>query len=140
MYSPNHLLLISQFYILFELLQKQAAAARRNGVGGRIGNTMPTAPNPPQTRPVTSHINLENLFPFFLQRALACSFRSHTVIHYNPWPHYLVSLHFWQIPYTSMRCPVGLNFVVAATFFVISFTVISSRSVMVPHFKQIRFM
>jgi hypothetical protein len=44
-----------------------------------------------------------------------------------------VLLHFWQIPYTSMRCPFGLNFVAAATLFAISLVVRSSKSVMLPH-------
>ena len=58
---------MSQLYSLVELLQKQAAAAIRNGVVGRIGNTMPIAPKLKQTRPEMSHSALVTLFPFFLQ-------------------------------------------------------------------------
>jgi len=90
-----------------------------------------------KTRPATSSSILVTLFP------LACSLRFEKP-DYCPWkacPRYLVivSLHFWQIPYMSTRCPVGLNFAVAETFFVISSIVVSSMSVILPHFRQIRF-
>jgi hypothetical protein len=43
-----------------------------------------------------------------------------------------ILLHFGQMPYTSMRCPFGLNLVAAETLSDISFAVGSSKSSMFP--------
>ena len=66
MYSPNHLLFSNHLYIFGELLQKQAAEARRKGVVGKIGSTIPIAPKTRQIMPMLSHSALEILWPAFL--------------------------------------------------------------------------
>lgn len=66
MYSPNHLLFSSQLYILDELLQKQAAAAKRKGVVGKIGSAIPIAPKNRQIMPAINHSALVTFCPFFL--------------------------------------------------------------------------
>jgi hypothetical protein len=70
MYSPNHLLFSSQLYILVELLQKHAAAAKRNGVVGKIGSTIPIAPKHTQINPARSQSAFAIVIfcPLFSQR------------------------------------------------------------------------
>jgi hypothetical protein len=70
MYSPNNLLSSSQLYILDELLQKQAAEAKRKGVVGKIGSTIPIAPKTRQIMPAISHSTLVTFCPFFLHSAI----------------------------------------------------------------------
>jgi hypothetical protein len=53
-------------YILDELLQKQAAEAKRKGVVGKIGSTIPIAPKTRQIMPAISHSALVIFRPFFL--------------------------------------------------------------------------
>jgi hypothetical protein len=63
-------------YILDELLQKQAAAAKRKGVVGKIGKTIPIAPKNKQIMPTINHNALVKFCPFFLFSAILDVFSS----------------------------------------------------------------
>jgi len=82
MYSPNHLLPSNQSYILVELLQKQAAAAKRRGVVGKIGSTIPTMPKTRQIMPAMNHNALAALssFPSVVLQACPFSVAQHPCI------------------------------------------------------------
>ena len=66
MYSPKYLLFSSQLYILGELLQKQAAEAKRKGVVGRMGSTIPMVPRTRQISPAVNHSARVIVRGFFL--------------------------------------------------------------------------
>jgi len=72
-------------YILGELLQKQAAEAKRKGVVGKIGSTIPIAPKTRQIMPVINHIALVTFCPFFLYSAVLEAFSSSIAQH----PHFI---------------------------------------------------
>ena len=81
MYSPKRLLLRSQLYILGELLQKQAAEAKTNGVVGNMGSTVPIAPKDRQIMPAANHNPRMIFCPFFLYTLVSEGFSSFKVQH-----------------------------------------------------------
>jgi hypothetical protein len=58
-------------YIFVELLQKHPAAAKRKGVVGKIGSTIPMTPKTMQTKPTTIQNALVTLRPFFSHRTIS---------------------------------------------------------------------
>ena len=103
MYSPNHLWFSSQLYIVEELLQKQAADAKRKGVVGKIGRTTPIAPKTRQIMPAMSHKALATFCPFFFSSANSQTVLSCIVQH----PRLIPASSALRIPFDQIARELG---------------------------------